>query len=101
MKKIMYIASYNKSITSVVDTSDDYMARARLTFTDGNILSIIKDKNTYDTGCGLYEIAIIDDNNTFITSEVLAIAKGDDVIGDLTETDVHDIIIEVSDLCPT
>ena len=77
-------------------TSDDNGVQHVFEFDNGYKLSVIKGKYTYSGAKGLWEIAPMDSDRSFIGQALLG--WGDDVLGHLSLTEVYKYCIMVSEL---
>lgn len=88
------------NVDSVIDNSDTYISRVRVTFTNKYELSVIRGMGTYGSQEGLYEIAIFDPNGNYdhTIEDIGYDFYGDDVIGYMSEDDVKKIAMFVGEL---
>jgi hypothetical protein len=74
-----------------------FTKRARLTFDNGWIVSVVIGSFTYGGKDGKYELAILDEDGNICYDSGL----GDDVFGFLSEEEVTNLMVKIQELKPT
>ena len=100
-KKDLKVIKETLQITNNTITFDDlniedkgYSKRALYTFDNGNKISIVGGMGFYGNGIDDWEVAILDNDNKFITKDIVE-DSFDDVLYEQTPKDINNIINQI------
>jgi|TARA_R100001463_G_C3382357_1_gene205751 hypothetical protein len=101
IKKDLKVIKETLQITNNTITFDDlniedkgYSKRALYTFDNGNKISIVGGMGFYGNGIDDWEVAILDNDNKFITKDIVE-DSFDDVLYEQTPKDINNIINQI------
>ena len=94
IKETLHITNNTITFDDLNIVNKGYSKRALYTFDNGNKISIVGGMGFYGNGVDNWEVAILDNDNKFITKDIVE-DSFDDVLYEQTPKDINNIINQI------